>query len=106
MSRERCKKEVRNRDYVMNRYTQCSRYAVKDGYCKQHHPDAVKKRKEEKDARFHKQQENAPWKLKQKIAELQAENKKLRDALEDVIEAWSIEGATRIAQKALKKEGE
>lgn len=24
--------------------SQCSRKSVKDGYCKQHHPDAIKKR--------------------------------------------------------------
>lgn len=33
---------------------QCCRKAVKDGYCKQHHPDTVKARKEKSIQKFEK----------------------------------------------------
>lgn len=39
---------------------QCSRKAVKDGYCRQHHPDAVKKQHEESEKRYQEWLENTP----------------------------------------------
>ena len=39
----------------------CSRKAVQDGFCKQHHPDAVKKREEESRRRLEEQQKQSPW---------------------------------------------
>jgi hypothetical protein len=33
-------------------YRSCSRKAIKDGYCKQHHPDSVKKRQEARMKRY------------------------------------------------------
>jgi hypothetical protein len=43
-TRDRCKEAV----YApgMFRSSQCAKYAVKEGYCAQHHPDAVKARQE------------------------------------------------------------
>jgi len=41
-------------------YFQCSRKAVLDGYCKQHHPDSVKKREEEADRRYREKIDNDP----------------------------------------------
>ncbi len=37
--------------------SQCSRNAVKDGYCKQHHPDNVKARREANEAKWKKEHE-------------------------------------------------
>ncbi len=47
MIKVRCQKKV----WTGNRPTgltshQCTRYAVKDGYCKIHHPDAIKVREQ------------------------------------------------------------
>lgn len=39
-----CKARVQSR-FGFGRYHQCSRQASVDGYCKTHHPDAVKKRR-------------------------------------------------------------
>lgn len=45
--KERCKKRVMyTAIYQGGHSKQCTRYAVKDGYCKVHHPDEVAKRGE------------------------------------------------------------
>ena len=41
-----CKASVRIKGFRFPRYGECTRNAVKDGYCKQHHPDTVKARLE------------------------------------------------------------
>ncbi len=48
MDNKKCKKRVYQgwHDYP------CSRKAIKDGYCKQHHPDSVKARQEKSDKRY------------------------------------------------------
>lgn len=55
----------------------CSRNAVNDGYCKQHHPDAVAKRKQEADIRYEEKQKNSPYYrlkiAKNKIKELEVQ---------------------------------
>ena len=56
--RERCKAQVS--DSVGWHHFQCSRYAVKDGYCKQHHPDAVAARQAESDRRAQERWVNDP----------------------------------------------
>lgn len=55
---------------------QCTRKVWKDGYCKQHHPDSVKKRREETENRRHEQFENSPYCIIQRLTE---ENKKLKE---------------------------
>ena len=50
MKKDRCKERVwRNHTWKPSR---CARFAVKDGYCKQHHPDSVKLRREKAQAAF------------------------------------------------------
>lgn len=53
---------------------QCSRNAVKDGYCKQHHPDTVAERNRKVKERWQAKQEASPYgqlkKAKQQIAKL------------------------------------
>lgn len=44
--RERCKQEVPDRWTRWPSFHRCERYAVKDGYCRQHHPDTVKAREQ------------------------------------------------------------
>jgi hypothetical protein len=61
------------------RYRQCSRKAVKDGFCKQHHPDAVKARSDAGEARWKAQRHNSTF------ARLDRANKRI-DELEAYIE--------------------
>lgn len=60
----------------------CRRNAWKDGYCKQHHPDTVKARREESEKAYEEKQKKSPWYLLQKanerIAYLKKENEMLR----------------------------
>lgn len=60
----------------------CYRWATKDGYCWQHHPDAVKARQEKASARWEAKQQNSPLsRATRRIAELEAEIKELRAEL-------------------------
>lgn len=63
-------------------FHRCNRNAWKDGYCKQHHPETVKARREASAKRYAEQQEKSPWRLLEKanarIAELEAELQELR----------------------------
>lgn len=62
---------------------QCSRKAVKDGYCKQHHPDSVAERQRKAEAAYEEKRKKEPWfivgelrkKVEQKDAEIAALNK-------------------------------
>ena len=47
---DRCKERVWSAGAIGSH--RCYRKAVKDGYCKQHHPDAVAKRRDESMARW------------------------------------------------------
>ena len=40
-------------------FHQCSRKAVKDGYCRIHHPEAVKARQEKADERYREKLDNS-----------------------------------------------
>lgn len=50
---DQCKKTIYTGTWA--RSSQCSRKAVADGYCKQHHPDSVKARREKSAARWEEQ---------------------------------------------------
>jgi len=66
---------------------QCSRKVWKDGFCKQHHPESVKKRNMESKKRWEEQFENSEYmKLKranERIKELEAEVARLKKCLEN-----------------------
>lgn len=66
--------------------SRCSRKAVKDGYCWQHHPEAVKRRAKQAEQRARTRERNDPWhKLEMafdRIHRLERENKRLRKELE------------------------
>ena len=68
---------------IWARRTQCYRKIWKDGYCQQHHPETVKKREAEKDARWEKKMENSTYRvierLQNRIKELEAEVNKLKE---------------------------
>ena len=91
----RCKEQVWN-GYTVHL---CSRKDWKDGFCKQHHPDSVKKRREDADARYKAKmaavaetqyqaklaedtalQDWQRWQ-REEIARLRLENERLREAL-------------------------
>lgn len=65
-------------------YYNCTRKAVLDGYCKQHHPDSVSKRREESHKRYQEQWENSTIRRLEKAIErikaLEAEIEELRRA--------------------------
>ena len=42
-------------------YHQCRMKVCKDGYCRVHHPDAVKARREAAQVRYNEQQAKPPW---------------------------------------------
>ena len=48
---EQCKKIVHRGRLGLIKY-QCTRKAIKDGYCWQHQPDAIKKREEKAEKRL------------------------------------------------------
>lgn len=56
---ECCKERVWSGD-AWSRSRACSRKAVKDGYCKQHHPDSVKARRKASDDKWDEQIRNSP----------------------------------------------
>ena len=65
-------------------YAQCCRRAVKDGYCKQHHPEAVAARKAEVMRRYEWQTAISPLTLLHKIGALEAaldRERRVSDAL-------------------------
>ena len=78
---EHCKEKVSDRTGFHQH--SCSRKAVVDGYCKQHSPDAVKARGEKGLKQFKEKMEQADWRqlqiARERIAELEAENKALRE---------------------------
>lgn len=57
---DQCKTEVQ--DHTGWRWHRCSRTATKDGYCWQHHPDAIEERQEEAMRRLNQKLENSPLK--------------------------------------------
>jgi len=78
----KCKKNV----LVSGTYrsSQCSRNAVKDGYCKQHHPDSVKLRREKSEKLHAKKLEKSPLRMAFKtIEQLRKRVKELEHNLVD-----------------------
>jgi hypothetical protein len=55
---EQCKKTIYG-DW--GRHRGCSRNATKDGYCKQHHPDAVAARGKKRDDDYEKKRKDSPY---------------------------------------------
>ena len=79
---EKCKQEVQE-NFIFRR---CSRNAWKDGYCKQHHPDIVKAKREESDRKWKEKWDNSPLMLlKRKVDQLSAENAELAAALKGYV---------------------
>ena len=92
---EKCKGQL------SNRVETCSRNAVRDGFCTQHHPDSIAKLS----AKFREKLNiklNAEWakkrleirassplgKAEKKIAELEAEINQLREAAKHAMDEW------------------
>lgn len=92
--REKCKEMVVPSGRYGSFHTRrCHFMAVKDGYCKMHHPDSVKKREELSKKRFDKKRSETSWyklklarteieELKTEIVRLKAEVSRLRDIKE------------------------
>jgi hypothetical protein len=69
---DRCKEDIWDR-YTYKTY-RCARNAVKDGFCKQHHPDAVKARQEKSAKLYAEKREKDPLRIAYKeIDQLRAQ---------------------------------
>ena len=65
----------------------CSRYAKTDGYCKQHHPDNVKARREASQKKWKEDREKSPLNMSlRKIDSLEADNKVLTAKVERLLD--------------------
>lgn len=62
-----CQKTVYPSDSWSSR--KCSRKAVKDGFCKQHHPDAEAERERKSQEAYDQKMENAPWRRLERCKE-------------------------------------
>lgn len=74
-----CKVSVRMAGFTFPRYSQCSREAVKDGFCKQHHPDAKKARLEASSRRWQEKHDKSD---SARLYRALKENEQLRAELE------------------------
>lgn len=77
---DRCKQKVwPNGSFSSHR---CTRKSVKDGFCKQHHPDTVKERDEKQRLKYQERIDTHPLTLAHKqIEELKQQRDELREAL-------------------------
>ena len=64
----------------------CARTAKKDGYCKQHHPDAVAERKAKSERLYEENLRNSPH---ARVARYKAALVRIRDCAQ-IKEAWAI----------------
>ncbi len=88
----RCKEQVWSGSVFHSR--QCNRKAVKDGYCNQHHPDAVKARAEAAEAKYKERMAKSPYaqlaKLKTEHDKLETQNKEVLGMLKKLDSYFSI----------------
>ena len=82
---ERCKETVYpNEKYGAFHGHQCTRKAVKDGYCKIHHPDSVRKRQEISAKRYNERIEQSEYaQLKRAREEIERLTQQLEEAKRD-----------------------
>lgn len=85
--RERCGKWVMRAGSWGN--SRCQRYATKDGFCYQHHPDTVAAREAEADRRFRQQQE-----ARHRPAKLARERKEIIERVAAMLEKAQVVRAT------------
>lgn len=82
---ELCKESVYPAGFRGMIRRQCSRKASKDGYCSQHHPDAVKKREKEVEKRDEERRKNSPYyRLAEAHNEIKKLNKKIKQLQEKI----------------------
>lgn len=103
---ERCKQKVwPNGQFTSHR---CSRKAVKDGYCNQHHPDTVKERDEKQRLKFQERIDKHPLTVAhKKIEELKQQHDDLQWALKQIADLDAKNGslvtAIFMAKEAIAK---
>lgn len=95
----RCKEQV-HEGGSWPRFRQCRLKHVRDGYCKQHHPEAVAARRAAADQRYKAQQENSSW---AQLERLKARHFRLKTALQVIVDNGSGV-AVGLAQEALDKD--
>lgn len=103
MEAERCKERVfPNERWGVFHPHQCSRRAVKDGFCKIHHPDEKKAREEKAHAAWREKQERESPSSAERRGRLSA----LREVREMVIRsrAWGQLDAVKTIDSMIAKE--
>lgn len=100
---EKCKQRVHN-DFSVT-FRSCGRLAVKDGYCKQHHPDTVAKRREASDARWRERnaREVARMKLERAAPDMLEALQRLVDCYSSSHSPETRESCWAQAKAAIKK---
>lgn len=58
---DQCKENVVRYDGLARYEHQCTRKAVRDGFCKQHHPDTVKERDAKARAKWEEKRKRESW---------------------------------------------
>jgi hypothetical protein len=87
MDKIRCKESVHNPGTTVT-FHRCTRYAVRDGYCRQHHPDAVEARLKKSHETYQRRLAHDPLHLAlQSIERLKAENATLKRQLVECYKA-------------------
>lgn len=78
-------------------FNQCSRNEWKDGFCKQHHPESVKKRDDERAVRCEEKRKRSPH---HQLVILAEKHKALKEKVEDLI---LVIGDCKCAESYTKK---
>jgi hypothetical protein len=104
IKRERCKEQVWDSGGWSKH--QCSRYAVEDGYCKQHHPNAVAERKRKREEKAERDWQNSTImrleRAREENEKLAAEIRQYREALELIAgDEVNITDLRRVARRAI-----
>lgn len=90
MEAEKCKARVPVKGDNWGRKKKCSRWARKEGYCTQHHPDAVKEREEASAERWNRKQ-NLRMRRLTALSEVRQLKEKL-DRLDALFQRWASSG--------------
>lgn len=100
----RCKSTV-YQPQGFGRFYPCSFKAWKDGYCKIHHPDTVKARREKQEKKYEEERAKSPYVLLQKATERNKELEREVTALTAKIseQSMAIELACNVCEMNSKK---
>ena len=95
MNPNQCKETVA--DDTGFHFYQCSRKPVKDGYCKQHHPDSVAERRRKAEEKYEAERKKSAWyqlsEARETIEIMQSVIDRLNAEVEELKEALILGGS-------------